>query len=394
MNIHCIYIYITSKTNHLICIFKQIYSIFSGGLAKAGDPLLQLIQSKLKEKSWTILPTNVELVMARSILDGGMIGAALAAKMLLTKQQIALQNSMKECINNNIANASSSHFLEDDTNTLKVAVEGNNNNITWSKVEKAFLNRSEHSSSYPTERVPTIEVTNIYELGKIVSQRFIEWVKLNPTGVVALPTGRTPEFFIKTIEKYKSQWNSEEVQNEIKEYGALEVGMPFPETKNLHFVMLDEFFPMHATHRNSFCRYIRTYYVSLLDIPNENVLTFDLVSEGVLSIEEMDAFQDPLIDISLLHRDPSNEIESKLKTILLKVSEYCEVYESKVAAWGGIGFFLGGIGPDGHIAFNQQNSDLNSTTRIVNFNYPSAAQAAGDLGGIEISRGKAAITIG
>ena len=60
----------------------------------------------------------------------------------------------------------------------------------------------------------------------------------------------------------------------------------------------------------------------------------------------------------------------------------------------GIGFFLGGIGPDGHIAFNQQGDKLDSTTRLVNFNYPSAAQAAGDLGGIEISRGKAAITIG
>lgn len=55
---------------------------------------------------------------------------------------------------------------------------------------------------------------------------------------------------------------------------------------------------------------------------------------------------------------------------------------------------LGGIGPDGHIAFNQQDQPLDSRTRLVNFNYPTAAAAAGDLGGIEKARGKAAVTIG
>lgn len=32
--------------------------------------------------------------------------------------------------------------------------------------------------------------------------------------------------------------------------------------------------------------------------------------------------------------------------------------------------------------------------RLVSFNYPTAAAAAGDLGGIERARGKAAMTIG
>ena len=47
--------------------------------------------------------------------------------------------------------------------------------------------------------------------GKIVSLRFLEWVRANPTGVVALPTGRTPEFFIKTLDRYKTHWNTAEV---------------------------------------------------------------------------------------------------------------------------------------------------------------------------------------
>ena len=42
----------------------------------------------------------------------------------------------------------------------------------------------------------------------------------------------------------------------------------------------------------------------------------------------------------------------------------CENYESKIKACGGIDLFLGGIGPDGHIAFNEPGSSLASRTRV------------------------------
>lgn len=42
----------------------------------------------------------------------------------------------------------------------------------------------------------------------------------------------------------------------------------------------------------------------------------------------------------------------------------CEEYEKKIASYGGIDLFLGGIGPDGHIAFNEPGSSLSSRTRI------------------------------
>ena len=41
----------------------------------------------------------------------------------------------------------------------------------------------------------------------------------------------------------------------------------------------------------------------------------------------------------------------------------CERYEAKIKAVGGIDLFLGGIGPDGHIAFNEPGSSLASRTR-------------------------------
>ena len=39
-------------------------------------------------------------------------------------------------------------------------------------------------------------------------------------------------------------------------------------------------------------------------------------------------------------------------------------YEEKIKSVGGIDLFLGGIGPDGHIAFNEPGSSLTSRTRV------------------------------
>lgn len=47
----------------------------------------------------------------------------------------------------------------------------------------------------------------------------------------------------------------------------------------------------------------------------------------------------------------------------------CEAYEKKIASYGGIQLFLGGIGPDGHIAFNEPGSSLKSKTRIKTLTY-------------------------
>lgn len=45
-------------------------------------------------------------------------------------------------------------------------------------------------------------------------------------------------------------------------------------------------------------------------------------------------------------------------------AEECRRYEEKIASYGGIDLFLGGVGPDGHIAFNEPGSSLTSRTRM------------------------------
>ena len=47
----------------------------------------------------------------------------------------------------------------------------------------------------------------------------------------------------------------------------------------------------------------------------------------------------------------------------------CQRYEDKIASYDGIDLFLGGIGADGHIAFNEPFSSLSSRTRVKTLTY-------------------------
>lgn len=259
--------------------------------------------------------------------------------------------------------------------------------------EKKFLAMSGRKPIYPRENIPVIETANVCELGKLTALTFIDWAQKNPEGVIALPTGKTPELFIEYLKFYKNNWNDPDVQNDLRHFGI--AAENFPETRGLKFVQLDEFFPISPEQQNSFTHYVRKYYLSLLETPEENFLGMDVCGEVLHEGTEYETvFPNGKIDLTLASREPLNEMEKKQKEVLEKVSLFCEAFEKKVSDWGGIGFFLGGIGPDGHVAFNMPGSANDSKTRLVQLNYPTAASAAGDLGGIEYSRDKAAITIG
>lgn len=47
----------------------------------------------------------------------------------------------------------------------------------------------------------------------------------------------------------------------------------------------------------------------------------------------------------------------------------CASFEARIARLGGIELFLGGVGPDGHIAFNEPGSSLSSRTRVKTLAY-------------------------
>jgi len=72
----------------------------------------------------------------------------------------------------------------------------------------------------------------------------------------------------------------------------------------------------------------------------------------------------------------------------------CMHYEEKIKSYGGINLFLGGIGPDGHIAFNEPGSSLTSRTRIKTLTYDTLV-ANSRFFGNDISKvPKTALTVG
>ena len=59
----------------------------------------------------------------------------------------------------------------------------------------------------------------------------------------------------------------------------------------------------------------------------------------------------------------------------------CRAYEAAIKAAGGVEFFMGGIGSDGHIAFNEPGSSLASRTRIKTLTSETRAANARFFGG-------------
>eukprot|EP00948_MAST-09A_sp_MAST-9A-sp1_P001609 g1609.t1 len=72
----------------------------------------------------------------------------------------------------------------------------------------------------------------------------------------------------------------------------------------------------------------------------------------------------------------------------------CAAYEAKIKSYGGIELFLGGIGPDGHIAFNEPGSSLSSRTRIKTLAYDTIVANSRFFGGDLTKVPKMALTVG
>jgi glucosamine-6-phosphate deaminase len=72
----------------------------------------------------------------------------------------------------------------------------------------------------------------------------------------------------------------------------------------------------------------------------------------------------------------------------------CAQYEEKIKKYGGIELFLGGIGTDGHIAFNEPGSSIQSRTRVKTLAYETIVANARFFGGDIGKVPKMALTVG
>lgn len=101
--------------------------------------------------------------------------------------------------------------------------------------------------------------------------------------------------------------------------------------KNVITFNMDEYVGIPETHPESYHYFMQQHLFHHVDIPHENI----------------------------------NILNGNAKDL----DAECERYEQKIKDVGGIRLFLGGIGPDGHIAFNEPGSSLTSRTRIKTLTY-------------------------
>ena len=144
------------------------------------------------------------------------------------------------------------------------------------------------------------------------------WDKIEASGptadkpfVLGLPTGSSP------MPVYK-EW--------IKSYKAGEISF-----KNVVTFNMDEYVGIPEDHSESYHSFMYDNLFNHIDIPKEN--------------------------INILDGNASD------------LDKVCTDYEAKIERLGGIQLFLGGIGPDGHIAFNEPGSSLVSRTRVKTLSY-------------------------
>ncbi len=145
---------------------------------------------------------------------------------------------------------------------------------------------------------------------RTIAKRIIEHKEDRPF-VLGLPTGSSPIGTYKyLIEFYKK--------------GLLSF-------KNVITFNMDEYVGLAENHEQSYHTFMYRNFFDHIDIPRGNINILDGNAEDL--------------------------------------KKECAEYEKKIRACGGIDLFLGGIGADGHIAFNEPFSSLTSRTRVKSLTY-------------------------
>jgi glucosamine-6-phosphate deaminase len=96
----------------------------------------------------------------------------------------------------------------------------------------------------------------------------------------------------------------------------------------------------------------------------ENVVTFNMDEYIGLPKDHPQSYHTFMWDNFFGHIDIKKENVHVLNGMAEDLEAECMAYEEAIKAAGGVELFLGGIGPDGHIAFNEPGSSLASRTRV------------------------------
>lgn len=101
----------------------------------------------------------------------------------------------------------------------------------------------------------------------------------------------------------------------------------------------------------------------------KNVVTFNMDEYCGIPRDHPQSYHTFMWDNLFKHVDINPENVNILNGNADNLESECQRYEEKIASCGGIELFMGGIGPDGHIAFNEPGSSLASRTRLKTLAY-------------------------
>ena len=101
----------------------------------------------------------------------------------------------------------------------------------------------------------------------------------------------------------------------------------------------------------------------------KNVVTFNMDEYVGIPEDHPQSYHTFMFQNLFNHIDIPRENINILNGNAPDLTAECRRYEEKISSYGGIHLFLGGIGPDGHIAFNEPGSSLKSRTRVKTLTY-------------------------
>ncbi len=146
----------------------------------------------------------------------------------------------------------------------------------------------------------------------------IEYIQQKPTSVLVFPTGNTP---LGMFAELVSAFHRKEIS-----------------FKNCYLIELDDYFNIPLSDYRNLYNWLDAEFISQVDIPAKNIVRFNTASA-----------------------EPEQE---------------CARVEDVIKNFGGIDLLVLGLGPNGHLGFNEPGSDFESITRVITLSTASIKSSA------------------
>ena len=122
-----------------------------------------------------------------------------------------------------------------------------------------------------------------------------------------------------------------------------------------------------STPIGTYAELIRMYKAG--EVSFQNVVTFNMDEYVARPVEHPESYHSFMAKYLFDHVDIKKENINILDGNAPDLKAECDHYEERIVAAGGIDLFLGGVGEDGHLAFNEPYSSFQSRTRVMDLTY-------------------------